>query len=31
MTGDEFLTYLIVKVLEYVLGVQMTLYGGINV
>jgi hypothetical protein len=31
MYSEEFLTYLVVKLLEYVLRVDMTLYGGVMV
>jgi len=31
MYSEEFLTYLVVKILEYVLRVEMTLYGSVMV
>jgi len=31
MYSEEFLTYLVVKLLEYALRVEMTLYGGVMV
>jgi len=31
MTSEEILTYVIVKVLEFVMGVEMTLYYGVTV
>jgi hypothetical protein len=30
-TGEEFLTYIVVKLLEVILGVEMTLYGSVMV
>ena len=31
MSGEQLLTHVIVKLLEVILGVEMTLYGGVMV